>query len=292
MELIIKNLATLLLAVASTCNLAASTNPLVPHVGMADPHVHVFNNSLFMYSTHDLIEEGASGCCSGDWWIWTAPFPDGPWKNVTMKSDPAWTPRGLEHQNWATDAAERNGKYYWYVSIGGDQVAVFQAPTPIGPWSDPLGHFLLSHGERLSPPSNIRDPGVLQDDDGKYYIVFGACSGANQPDDTCYYLAELNEDMISTKPPVHLSVKGAFGHYGYGKADDKPFLHKRKGLYYLSWGPFYATSDSVYGPYDYRGCIISPERGFIEDSFMVFPNTSAKDEQQQPWYAQKLYSDR
>ena len=205
-------------------------NPLVPHVGMADPHVHVFNGRLYMYSTHDLIEEGATGCCSGDWWVWTAPYPSGPWTNVSSLADPPWTPAGLLHENWATDAAERGGAYYWYVSIGGSQVAVFNASTPAGPWQDPLGTFLLSDGHRLDPPTSIRDPGVLRDeashddddkDKVKYYLVFGACGGPVQPDDSCYYLAELNEDMISHQEPRHLSVRGALGPYGHGKADDK-----------------------------------------------------------------------
>ncbi|EGB01803.1 hypothetical protein AURANDRAFT_69480, partial [Aureococcus anophagefferens] len=152
--------------------LAAATNPLVPHTGMADPHVHVFNGTLYMYSTHDLIEQGASGCCGGDWWIWTAPYPGGPWTNVSSQGLPAWTPESLKETNslWATDAAEHKGRYYWYVSIGGKQIAVFEADAPTGPWRDPLGDFLLANGSSLSPPTNIRDPGVLRDDDGRHYI--------------------------------------------------------------------------------------------------------------------------
>ena len=105
--------------------LAAATNPLVPHTGMADPHVHVFNGTLYMYSTHDLIEQGASGCCGGDWWIWTAPYPGGPWTNVSSQGLPAWTPESLKETNslWATDAAEHKGRYYWYVSVGGNEHA-------------------------------------------------------------------------------------------------------------------------------------------------------------------------
>jgi hypothetical protein len=91
---------------------------------------------------------------------------------------------------------------------------------------------------------------VLTDDDGRYYIVFGSCSGAVQPDDCCYYAAELGDDMTSTKPPVHLSVHGALGPYGPGKCDDKPFMHKHKSTYYLSWGGFYATAASPYGAHD------------------------------------------
>ncbi|KAH8095323.1 glycosyl hydrolase [Aureococcus anophagefferens] len=240
--------------------LAAATNPLVPHTGMADPHVHVFNGTLYMYSTHDLIEQGASGCCGGDWWIWTAPYPGGPWTNVSSQGLPAWTPESLKETNslWATDAAEHKGRYYWYVSIGGKQIAVFEADAPTGPWRDPLGDFLLANGSSLSPPTNIRDPGVLRDDDGRHYIVFGACDGANQPDDACYYAAELHDDMISYEPPRHLSVKGVLGHFGYGKADDKPFLHKR-GDSTTCRGAASATASEVFGPYQYKGCIIEAD---------------------------------
>ncbi|KAH8043567.1 glycosyl hydrolase [Aureococcus anophagefferens] len=225
--------------------LAAATNPLVPHTGMADPHVHVFNGTLYMYSTHDLIEQGASGCCGGDWWIWTAPYPGGPWTNVSSQGLPAWTPESLKETNslWATDAAEHKG----------------------------------------SPPTNIRDPGVLRDDDGRHYIVFGACDGANQPDDACYYAAELHDDMISYEPPRHLSVKGVLGHFGYGKADDKPFLHKRGDLYYLSWGCFYATASEVFGPYQYKGCII--EADLVEEAFMVGNQTAER-------FSHHIYYDR
>lgn len=54
-------------------------------------------------------------------------------------------------------------------------VAVMSAPTPTGPWTDPLHHPLLTAamGASLNPPTTIRDPGVLQDDDGNYYIIFG-----------------------------------------------------------------------------------------------------------------------
>ena len=34
---------------------------------------------------------------------------------------------------------------------------------------------------------------------------------------------------------------------------DKPTLHKRQGIYYLSAGDAYSTASSVYGPYTYRG---------------------------------------
>ena len=87
------------------------------------------------------------------------------WRNVSSLHDWAWDP--TPGQNWATDAAFRSGSppptpptaalsnlepegillgagYYWYVSMGGDTVAVAKGPSPHGPWSDPLGKPFLS----------------------------------------------------------------------------------------------------------------------------------------------------
>ncbi|GAL67206.1 hypothetical protein JCM19301_1818 [Jejuia pallidilutea] len=38
--------------------------------------------------------------------------------------------------------------------------------------------------------------------------------------------------------------------------DDKPFIHKYNGKYYLSWGCFYAMSNNLYGPYNYVDTVI------------------------------------
>jgi hypothetical protein len=274
------------LALLACSSLAA--NPLKPHVGMADPHMHIFNDTVYIYSTHDQWAQGShglGGCCTGDWWIWQSSDLVH-WENVSKLHDWAWDPH--PGQNWATDAAFKDGAYYWYVSMAGDTIAVAKAPTPHGPWSDPLGRPLLDAelGKSLSPPAGIRDPGVLQDDDGRNYIVFGSCSGAVQPDDCCYYASELGVDMISVKTPVHLSVQGALGPYGPGKCDDKPFLHKHNSTYYLSWGGFYATGSSPYGPYQYQGSVIAEDASGIAPDFLIGNLT------QEPWYTREIYADR
>lgn len=45
--------------------LVEAANPLVPHQGMADPHVHVWGGEFYMYSTHDTRQGplGNSTCC-------------------------------------------------------------------------------------------------------------------------------------------------------------------------------------------------------------------------------------
>lgn len=145
-----------------------------------------------MISLHPLMRMVSRW--QGPWWVWySKDLVD--WEMRSQLSSFPWEPAGLQHEQWATDAAERNGTYYWYLSLGGDNVGVAVGSSPLGPWTDPLGRALLpeSLGKSLDPPTCIRDPGVLQDDDGQYYIVFGACSGPTQPTDSCYYAAELHE---------------------------------------------------------------------------------------------------
>lgn len=132
---------------------------------------------------------------------------------------------------------------------------------------------LLSHPSltQLCPPNFLKPHTTL-------------CSGDKQPDDSCYYAAELHDDMITYDAPVHLSVQGAMGPYGPGKADDKPFLHKFNGTYYLSWGVFYGTSPSIFGPYQYRGTFLDPKR--------IAPDFRIGNASKLPWYTREDYADR
>jgi len=42
------------IACALLAGYAMGANPVVPNVGMADPHVHFFNGRFYMYATHDF----------------------------------------------------------------------------------------------------------------------------------------------------------------------------------------------------------------------------------------------
>ena len=104
---------------------------------------------------------------------------------VTLSS---WS--GNRTDCWATDGAFRNNMYYFYLSVGGAQVAVVRAPSPSGPWDDPLGKPLLKEG---MAPTEFRDPCVFEDDDGEFYIIAGVFQ---------YYIAKLGQDMISLAEPL------------------------------------------------------------------------------------------
>ena len=129
--------------------------------------------------------------------------------------------------------------------------------TPVGPWKEPLGKPLLT--SELTPTHEY-DMAIFEEN-GAHYIIFGVWD---------YYIAKLNDDMVSlAEAPKKITINNPRGPYnrdGENKdmpTDDKPFVHKFNGKYYLSWGVFYGMSDNLYGPYDYIDTIMK-ETSFAE----------------------------
>ncbi|NJX14557.1 family 43 glycosylhydrolase [Tamlana crocina] len=234
---------------------AFTQNPIVPNVGLNDPHIHIFNDTAYVYASHDKSIDNDNFIME-DWWVWSSPDLVNWTKRSVLR--PKDTYIGKEFSRcWATDAAYRNGNYYFYFSEGNEQTGVVVGETPVGPWKDVLGKPLLSSD---LTPTHEYDMAIFEDN-GEHYIVFGVWD---------YYIAKLNEDMISLaespKKIVINNPRGPYNPYGDNKkmpTDDKPFVHKYNGKYYLSWGCFYAMADNLYGPYDYKDSVIK-ESSFAE----------------------------
>ncbi|MGA2983733.1 MAG: family 43 glycosylhydrolase [Terriglobia bacterium] len=224
----------------------ARGNPIIPGRGACDPQVRVYDDHVYMYATHDALPK-STDFVMNDWWVWHSTDLV-QWELVSILK-PEQTYFGKPStQCWATDGARRNGKYYFYFSMGPENIGVVEGDSPAGPWRDPLGHALIAKG---SVPTESRDPGIFQEPDGTSFIVFGTFD---------YYLARLHDDMTSlAEAPRLIPIENKEGPYGKGRTDDKPFLHRRGGKYYLSWGCYYAVSDSLYGPYNCKGSIIKSE---------------------------------
>jgi hypothetical protein len=204
-------------------------NPIIQGMGVCDPHIHIFNNKAYLFASHDR-EPVESFYGMYDWWVWSSSdlvhwelefnlFPKDMWVGPTNNA-------------WAVDGAERNGKYYFYVSGNWNTGIAVSTNGPGGPYNDALGKSIgVSY-----------DPTVFIDDDENktpYLITSGFP----------YKIAKLNDDMISLaeepKELIHTTVdwKG-----------DGGFMHKRNGLYYLNGhGTSYKTATNIYGPYTYRG---------------------------------------
>jgi len=222
---------------------AFAENPIVPNVGLNDPHVHIFNDKAYVYATHDKSMENERFIME-DWWIWSSSDLVN-WKLESVL-DPADTYIGAGFQSaWATDAAYRDGKYYWYFSELNEQTGVVVGDSPVGPWKDPLGKPFLP---KDLTPTHEYDISVIESK-GIHYAIFGVWD---------YYIARMGDDMISlAETPRKIIINTPVGPYGKDSTDDKPSVHERNGVFYLSWGAFYATSENVYGPYDYKGVIIN-----------------------------------
>ncbi|WP_371397565.1 family 43 glycosylhydrolase [Fretibacter rubidus] len=230
---------------------AFAGNPIIPNKGVNDPHIRVFDGKAYLYATHDKSADNTTFVME-DWWVWSS-YDLVNWKHEsTLKPADTYIGKGFTSA-WATDAAENNGKYYWYFSEANEQTGVVMGNSPTGPWVDTLGKPML---KSEMTPTHEYDPGILKDGED-YFIIFGAFN---------YHIARLADDMLSlAEDPQPVEVINARGPYtddrdgpfaGKG-TDDKPFLHKRAGIYYLSWGAFYATADNPYGPYIYRGEILN-----------------------------------
>lgn len=222
-------------------------NPIIPDVGMADPHIRVFNNKAYLYATRDE-DKTAKTFIMPDWKIWSSEDLIH-WKLETT-IDPTETYMGASKRCWAPDAAYKNGKYYFYFSNGNTDTGVMVGDTPIGPFKDALGKPLLP--KDLTPVKEY-DPSILIDDDPEKsaYIAFGH----HRINDPAFYfcIAKLNEDMVSLAEKPRKIKFISDKESEVLKGNDKPTLHKHNGIYYLSAGSHYATSKNVYGPYTIVG---------------------------------------
>lgn len=264
---------------------------LVKDLYTADPSAHVFNDTLYIYPSHD-IESGILENDNGDHFD-MRDYHVFSMDNINGKvidhgvaldvKDIPWAGRQL----WAPDAAHKNGKYYLYFPLK-DKNDIFRIGVAIS--DKPEGPFIPQ--ENPIKGSYSIDPAVLEDEDGKYYIYFGGIWGGqlqryrnnkaieigaepagNEPA-LCPKVASLGSDMLEfAEEPKDLVILDENGEPL--KAGDHerryfegPWMHKYKGKYYFSYSTgnthklCYAIGDSPYGPFTYTGVILTPVVGW------------------------------
>lgn len=218
--------------------------PIIQTKYTADPAPMVYNDTVFLYTTHD--EDDAEGFKMQDWLLYTSTDMVN-WTDhgvvASLKSFD-WVKR--DNGAWAEQVVERNGKFYMYCPIHGNGIGVLVSDSPYGPFKDPLGKPLVWQKEHWDDI----DPTVFIDEDGQAYMYWG--------NPNCYYV-KLNEDMISYSGDI-VKLKETPEHYQEG-----PWFYKRNGHYYLAFastccpeGIGYAMSDSPTGPWETKGYIMRP----------------------------------
>lgn len=238
-----------ILLLCGSCGLLSCLNvnaqrPIIQTKYTADPAPMVYNDTVFLYTTHD--EDDAEGFKMQDWLLYTSTDMVN-WTDhgvvASLKSFD-WVKR--DNGAWAEQVVERNGKFYMYCPIHGNGIGVLVSDSPYGPFKDPLGKPLVWQKEHWDDI----DPTVFIDEDGQAYMYWGNPS--------CYYV-KLNEDMISYSGDI-VKLKETPEHYQEG-----PWFYKRNGHYYLAFastccpeGIGYAMSDSPTGPWKTKGYIMRP----------------------------------
>ncbi len=245
-------------------------NPFITHKFTADPSARVFNDRLYVYSSHD--KDNATYFDMLDWACFsTTNMVD--WEDhgvVFSLKDIEWADKWA----WAPDAIERNGKYYFYYPVERKKIGVAVSNHPEGPFKDLLGKPLVDGLIEPFAGAEPIDPAILVDDDGQAYMYFG-CREAR--------VVKLKENMIERDGPllevVILDKQGKrllwkklekgkpnlqINHGGDGVYGEGPWMFKRNGLYYYvysnGWSRdatmVYATSQNPLGPFVYQGKVM------------------------------------
>ncbi|GAA3990063.1 glycoside hydrolase family 43 protein [Mucilaginibacter dorajii] len=231
--------------VDSLYHFESTGNPVITHKFTADPSAFVERDTLWLFTGHDFAGN-QKGYQMKDWCVfsttdlihWTE-YP------TPLKiTDFAWDRTGAAY---AAQTIKRNGKYYWYMSTNGSGIGVAVADRPEGPYKDALGKPLLTNADCFASKHywTCIDPTVIIDN-GQAWLFWG--------NGVCYY-AKLKANMIEIDGEIK---KIDFDHLKFTEA---PWIHKRKGKYYLSYATgfpekiAYAMANHIQGPYHYKGIL-------------------------------------
>ena len=224
-------------------------NPIIKDKFTADPAALVYKNKVYLYTGHDVAEKDFNFYKMKEWLVYSSSdmvhWHEHP---VPLKiTDFAWA----KDDAWASQVIERNGKFYWYVSLthatkSGKAIGVGVSDSPTGPFKDALGKALVTNDmtTQVSIDWDDIDPSVFIDDDGQAYLFWG--------NRVCKY-AKLKENMTELDGPIQTIALPNF--------TEAPWIHKRDGWYYLSYAYqfpekiAYARSRSITGPWQYEGIL-------------------------------------
>ncbi|MFA6401378.1 MAG: glycoside hydrolase family 43 protein [Salinivirgaceae bacterium] len=264
---------------------------LVNHLYTADPSAHVFNGKLYIYPSHD-VESGIPENDNGDhfdmrdYHVFSMDDIDGPVTDhgvvLDVKNIP-WAGRQL----WAPDVAEKKGMYYLYFPLKDKNdlfhIGVAVSNKPEGPFT-PEPHPIDG--------SYSIDPAILQDNINDYFIYFGGLWGgqlqryrnnkaiecgaepANHEPALCARVAKLSSNMLDfAEEPNEVVILDEYGKPILAGDHNRryfegPWMHKYNGKYYFSYSTgnthllCYAIGDNPYGPFTYKGVILTPVVGW------------------------------
>lgn len=232
----------------------AGQNPLFTDAFTADPTALVVGDRVYVYAGHDKASPG--GWFNMPEWLC---YSTTDMKNWTAHG-PVLAAKDFVNANagaaWAAQVVERDGKYYFYVTLDrkeGHFITVAVGNSPTGPFKEVFpGKPLITDAMTTDSHrwnSDI-DPTVIIDDDGTPWMAWG--------NGDCY-MVKLNRNMVELDGPI---TKVPFRNVAEG-----PWLFKRDNLYYNVYAAdapgvqaeqiCYSTAKKITGPWTYGGLVTS-----------------------------------
>lgn len=241
----------LILALGAACTAAQAANPIFTDVFTADPAALVHKGKVYLYAGHDEAKDNTKFFEMHDWLVWSSDDmvnwqAHGPLLKVT---DFQWAQRDA----WASQVIEKNGKFYWYVTLRHDEtkpgyaIGVAVGDSPLGPFKDALGKALITNDMTTDTKQDWDDidPSVITDAEGQTYLFWGNSKPR---------YAKLKANMVELDGPIHAIA-------GLPEFTEAIWVHKYKDNYYLSFAMGfpekigYAMSKSITGPWEYQGIL-------------------------------------
>lgn len=226
----------------------ANGNPIIRHKFTADPAALVYKDKVYLYTGRDQAAPKENRYVMNEWLC----FSSADMKTWTEHPSPlqvkafAWA----KGDAWASQVIERDGKFWWYVSIEhatirGKAIGVAVSDSPTGPFIDALGKALITND--MTTEAKISwddiDPTVWIEN-GQAYLFWG---------NTTLHYVKLKDNMIE--------MDGPFQKIDVPRFTEAPYIHKRKGWFYLTYATdfpektAYAMSRSIEGPWEYKGLL-------------------------------------
>jgi len=205
-----------------------NANPLFPFIYSADPTSVEYNGRLYVYGTNDTEQFLANNKTGSNSYGAIRSL-------VVMSTDDMvnWTYHGTIRAvdtcgggwcfcSWApsiVSRVEEDGKthFYLYFSNSGAGVGVLTSTSPTGPWTSPLTHALVDGSTPgLGECSAPMDPGVVIDDNGYGWLVFGGGDPNRKGTDLIpgnarivklgSDMTSLASDLVEIKAPYHFEA--------------------------------------------------------------------------------------
>lgn len=227
-----------------------NANPLITQHFGADPYAMEYDGRLYIYMTADAFEYDAEGKIKENSYgsiktIYVISTEDmvnftdhGEIKVAGSDGAATWA-----HNSWAPAACHKEidgkEKFFLYFADNGGGIGVLTSDSPTGPFTDPLGHGLITRSTpTCAEVTWLFDPAVLVDDDGSAYIYFGGGVPEGKVSNPgTARVAKLGADMISLEgDPVAIDAPYLFEDSG---------IHKYKDKYYYTYCSNWQVDDAA-----------------------------------------------